>query len=79
MLLETGAAVDTVDEDGMTALHKAAAAGSVEAVLLLLEAGAARDIINAHGMTALDIASGGVDDELVGLLMGTRRKKRRTS
>jgi len=53
MLLEAGAAVDSKNNDAMTALMVAAWQGQVEAMRVLLAAGAAVDAAATKGVTAL--------------------------
>jgi ankyrin repeat protein len=57
-LLEAGADPDLQGEDGGTALHAAAQAGSVVVIRMLADAGATLDVANAVGLTPLDLAMG---------------------
>ncbi|KAI9808146.1 MAG: hypothetical protein M1825_004603 [Sarcosagium campestre] len=57
ILLDKGADPDYANEDGMTALSFAAAAGHVEQALILLKFGATVDFPNSLGMTALTWAT----------------------
>ena len=58
LLLDLGARVDAVDENGDTALHGSAWRGSNDAVSLLASAGAKLDARNKYGWTPLTIADG---------------------
>ena len=58
LLLDLGARVDAVDENGDTALHGSAWRGSNEAVSLLVNAGAKLEVRNKYGWTPLTIADG---------------------
>lgn len=55
-LIDSGADVNAVDDEGMTPLHAAAAADSAEVVRLLLDSGAAVDPQNIRGETPLRAA-----------------------
>ena len=52
-LMDAGAAVDMVDNDGRTALMRACHFGHHECALALIEAGAAVDMVDNNGNTAL--------------------------
>ena len=70
LLLEKGGAnVDAVDEDGQTALHYAAATGSVGCVRVLLQAGAGVDVKQSLGLTPAHWAAHKGHCEVLGLLM----------
>ncbi|KAG1668477.1 hypothetical protein FOA52_005250 [Chlamydomonas sp. UWO 241] len=56
MMLDKGADVNDVDENGMTALHQAAYWGKTDIVSLLLERGAAADAENREGSTSAHLA-----------------------
>lgn len=56
-LLDAGADVDARDEDGETALIKAAARADAAMVELLLERGADPEALSSHGQTALCCAA----------------------
>ena len=56
LLLQAGATVDAVDDDGRTALHCAAYDGKIQVVEALLNAGADKAVKDQDGMTALDKA-----------------------
>lgn len=58
LLLEKGANIDMVDQDGWTALMGATVQGSLEPVKLLLEHGADVNAKNHNGDTALVMAIG---------------------
>ncbi len=57
-LLEEGANIDELDEDGRTPLMMAVETGQEDAVRLLLEKDANTKLTNADGKTALEIAQG---------------------
>ena len=57
LLLQAGATVDAVDDDGWTALHVAAQGGYLSIVNLLLQAGATVDAVGDGGRTALHFAA----------------------
>ncbi|KAL6071519.1 Serine/threonine-protein phosphatase 6 regulatory ankyrin repeat subunit C-like [Balamuthia mandrillaris] len=57
ILLDQHAQVDLPNHQGMTALHKAAAAGSLECMDLLLKAGASPAVEDAEGNTPLHAAA----------------------
>jgi len=61
--------VSSRDKQGNTALHLAAALGSLELVELLLEAGSAVDAQNKFGWTPLHFAAEGINGELVKRLL----------
>jgi ankyrin repeat protein len=73
LLLDAGAEVNAVNEDGFTALHHAASHGHTEIVALLLERGAFLEARNADGRTPLELARLLGKHDVVGLLE-TRRK-----
>ena len=56
LLLQAGATVDAVDNDGDTALHCAAYFGKIQVVEALLNAGADKAVKTNYGQTALDLA-----------------------
>jgi ankyrin len=56
LLIENGAAVESKDADGMTALHHASREGHTEIVSLLLKRGARVRDRDRSGDNALDIA-----------------------
>ena len=56
LLLQAGATVDAVDNDGWTALHLAANEGKIQVVEALLNAGADKAVKKKNGKTALDEA-----------------------
>ncbi len=57
ILLQHGANVDALNEDGETPLMLASRLGELECVQLLLEAGANRELRNKQGKSALDFAT----------------------
>jgi uncharacterized protein len=57
---ETGADVNSVDHDGNTALHHAAARGDNEMILYLVSKGADPKRVNRAGQTTVDMANGPV-------------------
>jgi ankyrin repeat protein len=64
-LLAAGAAVDALDDDGMTALFYAVEGGNVTAVRLLLEAGADAMVQDSEGRTVLMLSCDvGVGEEI---------------
>jgi len=58
LLLDNGADVVVADRQGVTLMHKAAAAGNKEIILLLLTHGAAVDAKDNNGRTLLHYAAG---------------------
>ena len=56
LLLDLGAPVDTVNQEGRTALMEAARLGHVEVVRLLIEAGATTELEDHKGQTARVLA-----------------------
>lgn len=56
VLLDAGADVNAIVEDGFTALHFAASQGHPEVVKLLLQRGASPKILNSEGRTAMELA-----------------------
>ena len=56
LLLQAGATVDAVNNDGNTALHEAARNGEIQVVEALLNAGADKAVKDKWGKTALDLA-----------------------
>ena len=56
-LIDAGAQLDRVDNDGSTALMHAARTGRAENVMALMNVGAATELINAQGKAALLIAA----------------------
>ncbi|HMK34623.1 MAG TPA: ankyrin repeat domain-containing protein [Desulfomonilaceae bacterium] len=69
LLLERGAKVNMIDQDGWTALMGATVQGRLEPVKLLLEFGAEVDARNHNGETALDIATGMKHAEITDALL----------
>lgn len=56
LLLDAGAKIDAVDDEGDTPLHEAARLGSVRGAEILLARGAKKDVKNKAGETPLSIA-----------------------
>ena len=56
LLLQAGATVDAVNNDGNTALHEAARNGEIQVVEALLNAGADKALKGYEGKTALEKA-----------------------
>ena len=68
-LVLDGADVDAAENDGTTALHWAAHAGSDALVVALLDAGADPNVVNRYGLTPLQAAAeGGHEVSVVALL-----------
>lgn len=61
--------VDVCDEDGLTALHWAAAYGQISSVNLLLAHGATIDKLGPEGETPLLLAANGGHHEVVRILL----------
>lgn len=68
-LLESGADLNMVDDDGWTPLHYASRHGNFEIIELLLDLGADINIKNEKGYTALHYAIINEDIEIVDLLL----------
>ena len=74
-LLHAGAAVDALDSDGMTALHRAAASGRLEVARALLHGGADPHVRDVAEESPLDLVpAADVDAELRKLLRGSMEK-----
>ena len=56
MLLDGGAAMDVQDNDGWTALYRAALNGHLDVVKLLLSRGSDRNIADRNGKKPVDVA-----------------------
>lgn len=69
LLVERGALVDAVDDDGNTALHYAATSGSVPTVKVLLCSGAAVNMKQGQGLTAAHWAAHKGHTEVLRLLL----------
>ncbi len=67
-LIAKGADVNAKDEDGVTPLHAAAAAGEQEAVVYLLAKGADPNVKDKEGKTALDWANEAEEPEIAKIL-----------
>ncbi|AFM27021.1 ankyrin repeat domain-containing protein [Desulfomonile tiedjei] len=68
LLLDKGANIDMVDQDGWTALMGATVQGRIEPVRLLLEHGADVNAKNCNGETALVMATGMQHSEIEDVL-----------
>ncbi|HEX7367922.1 MAG TPA: ankyrin repeat domain-containing protein [Pelobium sp.] len=68
MLIENGAAVNVVQQSGLTPLHSAAQNGSIELIILLLEKGADVSIRMEGGKLAADLAKEKGYDEIAEIL-----------
>jgi hypothetical protein len=68
LLLEHGADVDALTDDGLTPLHMAVESGRVEVARVLLEHGANVGAEDNEGKTPFQIASAGGNDEIMKLL-----------
>ncbi len=66
----TGIDLDAHNDDGVTALHRAAALGFVEIVRALIKAGADRTVLDQRGRTPLDYAREAGHRELLPVLSG---------
>jgi ankyrin repeat protein len=73
-LLEAGAEVDAVDEEGRTALHRAAEEGREDKVKVLLAWGPDVHMRTKEGKTALDLARMDANREVIDLLMEAERR-----
>ena len=71
VLLDAGADVDAIDNNGWRALHIAAQNGHLEVVQVLLDAGADVHATNNRGLTALHTASQNGHLEVVQVLLDT--------
>ena len=69
VLLEFGANVDFVSDDGFTPLYAASQEGHVQVVIILLRYRADMEKTNTHGQTALWISAWRNHHEIVGLLI----------
>jgi len=72
-LLELGAEVNAVNNDGATPLIEAVKYGDYEISKSLLDKGADKSLKTADGETALSYANEGGDSEIIGLLGGEAR------
>jgi ankyrin repeat protein len=68
-LLRSGAAINTPEADGTTALHWAVRADDAPTVQLLLRAGANVNVANRHGVTPLALAALNGNATIVGALL----------
>jgi hypothetical protein len=59
-VLEVGAQVNAVDQEGSMAMHNGAARGDVDMILYLVSKGADRKAVNREGKTTADMANGPV-------------------
>jgi ankyrin repeat protein len=67
--LEHEGALDTIDNEGMTALHWTALHGSAKQAQLLLKAGAHTDMVDIEGKTALHWTSGNAKGDIARTLL----------
>jgi len=70
-LIQSGANVNAVDEDGNTAFHYAVGIKSIEIVKAMIKAGADLELENGELNTALMIAVGADDLQMMQLLIGS--------
>ena len=70
LLLEAGADVSAIGEDGDTALHRAASRDNPDLVALLLAHNAPTSVKNDDGFTPLDVAKLFKNEAIVALLDG---------
>jgi ankyrin repeat protein len=68
LLLEHGAGINAADENGIGALHAAAAMGRTDVVRLLAASGAAVEQLTASGLTPLRMAEAAGHSEIVDFL-----------
>ena len=68
MLIDGGADVNAVDDNGFTALHTASHYNFLESVLSLIVSGADTAMVSGGGKTALDLARGKGHTAIVDLL-----------
>ncbi|NCN23860.1 MAG: ankyrin repeat domain-containing protein, partial [Gallionella sp.] len=68
LLIASGVNLDTAANDGMTALHKAAASGYLELVELLLEQGADRKLKTYAGLTPMELAVNNKHERVIQVL-----------
>mmetsp|Transcript_16318 Transcript_16318/g.32639 ORF Transcript_16318/g.32639 Transcript_16318/m.32639 type:complete len:1094 (+) Transcript_16318:115-3396(+) len=80
LLIDAGAKIEEVSEDGMSALHLAARGGQHDLVNLLAQAGVPLDVQDDRGKTALMLAAVEGAAEAVGVLLkkGSALEKRDT-
>ena len=80
-LLKAGAAIDHVDNSGMTALHQAARFGNISLVRVLMDEGANLSVKDRQGMTPLDHAREKECSVILGMLQktGSRECSNRTN
>jgi len=68
ILLSRGAYLNAADQNGITALHAAAAMGKTGTVRRLVEAGADTQLLTANGLTALAVAEAAGHAEIANFL-----------
>lgn len=69
LLLERGANIDVVDEDGLTALHHAVLRSRPESMSFLISSGAAVNVVDHTGHTALCYAADQGRDDMLNILL----------
>lgn len=67
-LVDAGAKLDAVNNDGFTPLHAAAALGQTKAIITLLDVGANLEAADNDGFTPIDLARKRYHYEVVELL-----------
>ena len=78
-LLNRGAEINACDQEGRSALIRAAKEGHADVIRILLEHGAPADTVSKDGKTALDFAEAGDKADAAALLRDARREKESTT